>query len=115
MVSTPPEVEGLGAARRSGRPAAKEGRRGEHQRSSTVSTPQEVEAPGAAQMLGQPDAEEGRRGERQPTWPTGEAAGRRPPGTRPHLNGVGLGVKVPEKPSGQILDLIMMSHWHAEV
>jgi hypothetical protein len=67
-----------------------------------VSTPPEVEVPGAAQRSGQPAAEEDHRVERRPAWPTGEAARHRPPrppGTSPHLNGVGPGVEV-EGPRG---------------
>jgi hypothetical protein len=65
-----------------------------------MSTLLEVEAPGAAQRSGQRAAEEDHRGERRQAWPTGEAAGcRPPPGTRPHLNDANPGVEV-EGPRG---------------
>jgi hypothetical protein len=43
--------------------------------------------------------EEDRRGERRPAWLMGQAVGCQPLGTRPHLNGVDLGVEV-ERPRG---------------
>jgi hypothetical protein len=54
-VSTPPEVDALGAAQRSGQPATEEDHRGEHRRSST---PPEVDAPRAGQRSGRPATEE---------------------------------------------------------
>jgi hypothetical protein len=64
-----------------------------------VATPSEVDAPRVAQELSWPTAEGDRRGEHWSAWPIGEAAGRQPLETGPHLNSVGPGVEV-EGPQG---------------
>jgi hypothetical protein len=77
-----PMVEAAGVARRLGRPAVEEDRRGGRQGSSMVTTTLEVDASGAAQKLSRPAMEGDRRGERRLARPTGEVAGRRPPRNR---------------------------------